>query len=378
MQYDKLFRMPKRKRSDLENSYSIIEERNKKLIEIKEKLEHLLSDYSSRFLNYYESEEFHKKVLSLEEELEKLKIFGNELKYVCEIDSNVAAQCFNLENEINGVSNKFYEFHEQLDFDSRFLYYFNFRGTKKTYYLGLYDIKARKWNKINIDFDIDTKHSESCLAQLPSSEVFYHFNSRDMTCNSSYIIDLKSFTVKRYLPNAHLLYNPSCVYYKNYIYVFGNCPSKYKALKFDLLNDKWIKFPSILENHQQYCLEIFKKSLLLVGNCEGSIFKYDFEIESYSTIDLYISAAWGSVGIISANSRAYIFESNRFLHESEIDNEYVWQKIGKFNFRFYKIPFKKYRNGSVFVTMSSGSGLKGYRFDLKSKTFKMTKDLKYY
>ncbi|CAG9331321.1 unnamed protein product [Blepharisma stoltei] len=370
--------MLKRKRSDLENSYSIIEERNKKLIEIKEKLEKLLADYSSRFLNCYNSKEVHKKVLLLQEEIEKLKIFDNELKYVCEVNSDVAAQCFNLENEINEISNKFYEFNEQLDFDSRLIYYFNSRGTKKTYYFGLYDIKARKWNKINIDFEIGVKHSGSCLTQLPSSELFYHFNNREIACNSSYIIDLKSFTVKRYLPNVHLLNYPTCVYYENSIYVFGSRPTKHLAIKFDLLKDKWMKLPSILVKHKKYCLEIFKKCILFVANCEGKIFKYDFEIESYSIIDLQIIPSWGGVGIISASSRAYIFESSSFLHESEIDNEYVWQKIGKFNFRFFEVPFKKYRNDSVFVTMSSGSGLRVYRFELKSKTFKMMKDIKYY
>ncbi|CAG9331320.1 unnamed protein product [Blepharisma stoltei] len=367
--------MLKRKRSDLENSYSIIEERNKKLIEIKEKLENLLTDYSSRFLNCYNSEGFHKKVLLLQEEIEKLKILDNELKYVCEVNSDVAVQCFNLENEINEISNKFYEFQEQLDFDSRFVYYFNSRGTKKSYYLGLYDIKPRKWNKINIDFDIG-RHSRSCQAQLPRSELFYHFNNKDMISNSSCIIDLKSFTVKRYLPNIRELGYPICVYYENYIYVFGCRDLKQRALKFDLLKDKWIKLPTILENLQQYCLEIFKKCLLLVGNCDGKIFKYDFEIESYSIIDLEFSPAWGGVGVISANSRAYIFESSSFLHESEIDNEYVWQKIGKFNFRFYDVLCKKYVNASILITMPSGNGLRVYRFELKSKTFKMMKDIK--
>ncbi|CAG9331317.1 unnamed protein product [Blepharisma stoltei] len=148
------------------------------------------------------------------------------------------------------------------------------------------------------------------------------------------------------------------------------------AFKLDLLQNKWFKLPSTSVVITHCSMEIFKNSIIISGRHVSNIFKYDLNIESHS--DLYLEDLDLDTykGIFSGGSRLYIFQNSNFIYESEIDNDYEWNKIGNFNYEFSMFPFKKFNDGSVFISLSYKAKLMLYKFDLKHKNFKKLKDIK--
>ncbi|CAG9310663.1 unnamed protein product [Blepharisma stoltei] len=223
--------------------------------------------------------------------------------------------------------------------DSQTLYLINKNlELKNKAELSLYNITNFQHSKINIE-DYNALTAASCIVQLPNKELFCYGKENPIT-GITLIIDLNSYTIKKILPSGENISQAGILYFQKCVYIFGGLETSAAGnftfskivQRFDLTKNRWETLLSIPEQSMNCSVVPFKQRILLAGlSNEENIFEYDVNLDSFTKIKLE-SGEDSYKLLIVGNSRVYLFEGWENVWESEIDNEYFWNKIGKIDY----------------------------------------------
>mmetsp|Transcript_30876 Transcript_30876/g.30512 ORF Transcript_30876/g.30512 Transcript_30876/m.30512 type:complete len:148 (+) Transcript_30876:128-571(+) len=129
----------------------------------------------------------------------------------------------------------------------------------------------------------------------------------------------------------------------------------------------------IPENPVHCSCVIYRESIIFCGNYHKEVYKYDLNLEGCSKLSSIKLLANSEKILFVGNSRVYIFAS-KAIFESGDENEYLWQKIGEFNYIINMMPFRKYYKGSVYISdLKAGNQCNYYQFDLSTRALSLWK-----
>ncbi|CAG9324612.1 unnamed protein product [Blepharisma stoltei] len=279
------------------------------------------------------------------------------------------------------------EDNQKSHFDLKYLYnIFPKHGVSK---FQIYNIETKSKKQILIE-TLTPMSLVPCIVLLPHSELFcfgkyienkeigaFTYPRRQTEINSSgmiCIIDLKTYKIKRKLPNNSIHNsNIGAMYHNNCVFAFGGYNGNdflANAEKFDLLKNRWIKLPQIPEKSTFCSCIALKDSALICGKEHENLFKYDFFTNSYSEIPGMRLNRYEAKMLVSSGLRLYIIESVGRIWQSEEGNEYSWNvvclTILKLHFNYY---FYTYYEGSFFISTNYQDDAMYYKFDLNEKKF---------
>ncbi|CAG9334162.1 unnamed protein product [Blepharisma stoltei] len=221
----------------------------------------------------------------------------------------------------------------------------------------------------------------TCIIELPNGELFCYGND-DPRTGISYIIDLKTMTVKRRVFDGVPCCNAGGLYFQNSVFFLRSIYGKHPCTrmdKYDIIEDRWKCCFAFYNAMLNLCsCTVFKNSILFCALNWKIIYQFDININSCSEI-LFIDDSVNQFKILFAgNSRAYIAVKQTGIFESDLENQFAWQNVGKFNCDFHMnyCLFKKLLGDFYFLSFFDYLGFSCYRFDLKTKKMNKLK-LKY-
>mmetsp|Transcript_3490 Transcript_3490/g.3237 ORF Transcript_3490/g.3237 Transcript_3490/m.3237 type:complete len:130 (+) Transcript_3490:347-736(+) len=112
---------------------------------------------------------------------------------------------------------------------------------------------------------------------------------------------------------------------------------------------------------------IFKNSIIICGYEHSKVYKYDFQIESYTELPIMDIRQKFQKILFEINSRIYVLIKNGKILESEVDNEYAWNVVGNSQFVYYNNCFLVNHKGSIYISLHYYRDMYCYKFCLKKK-----------
>ncbi|CAG9325004.1 unnamed protein product [Blepharisma stoltei] len=208
----------------------------------------------------------------------------------------------------------------------------------------------------------------TCIAQIPNGELF---------CFGAYYPDLgnallikKNYEVREELPFGKYCYGSSAIYFNRHVYCFGGaCLGNDLTLsnKFDLDNNRWIELAQMPQADYMCKNVIFNGKIVISGWRNANLLVYSIDIDSFSIIPYDFEE--NNFKIVVNLERLYLIECgrNRFIYESEIEDEYTWKKIAKTNINcdIYELNYL-YNKGGIYIIVYPEK--RYFKFDLNKKT----------
>ncbi|CAG9332829.1 unnamed protein product [Blepharisma stoltei] len=244
----------------------------------------------------------------------------------------------------------------------------------------LYSINRSENKPSLLIFNTETKEQEivsietsetlswcTCIAPLPNNELFC-FGSATYSSNS-YIISTIDFSSKK-IPLSTPCYSASPIYYKNSIYIFGGFNDYIMPLaeKYDLIDKKWKKLIPLPSASDCCSCVLFKENILISGRFHRKIYAYNTDLESYSELPIDLGRVLHKM-LVTWNMTVYAFVDNGVALESEIGNEFKWNKIG---ILLWPCLYKAYRvygkNSCFFIEANKKENHYYFYLDLKKRT----------
>ncbi|CAG9325833.1 unnamed protein product [Blepharisma stoltei] len=237
--------------------------------------------------------------------------------------------------------------------------------------LCIYDTENQRLNKIPI-FTMEPLSSCILIIQLPNSELFCYGNSHhydsfvseDQSYESGFscILDLKTYSLKKVLPEGRECMRAGGIFYNQFVFVFGalnNGIALKLAEKFDLVENKWIELPPLpVEMYQTSCV-IYDGEIWICG-LSARLIKYDIEKSTYSTTLLPMEKENAKI-IFIASSHIYIIEQSGIFQWTS-----NWSQVLRFNI---DLKGNIFTIASEFLLFISKNDLKGkinyYKFESK-------------
>ncbi|CAG9316066.1 unnamed protein product [Blepharisma stoltei] len=272
-------------------------------------------------------------ILEIPEKIDKLKseFIGKaeNIKQWCYQYKNKKQSSKSIDDKkINSVIDILNLIFELINHRFEFKYLFQIKSNK----LLTYGIEARKWVNIPLPFDqYNIYSSKAYVAELPNYEIFCLEKNK-----YPFIFDLKTWKISKIFPKFCECILSLPMYYENCVYVFS-LRERPCLEKFDLINNKKTTLPSPFINYL-YTISccLYKKSILICSEKSMKLCKFDLLIESYSEIQFIDLYPVSKKMLFTGNSRCYIADSKNGIFESEIHNEYTWNKIGSFQIDFIR------------------------------------------
>ncbi|CAG9324241.1 unnamed protein product [Blepharisma stoltei] len=234
--------------------------------------------------------------------------------------------------------------------------------------LFVYDTEGEIEHEKVLDFPWKLKKCTSSVAQLPNGELFCTCEI-DSSPFNVFIID-KNYGV-RVLPTQTKLAFSLAIYFDRSVYCFGpkvHWEQKGMPSRFDLDGNRWCKLADWGAGSFRLGT-VFNRKIVISGFQESYLCSYSIDIDAFSWIPYDFIEKNSNKILINANERLYLISScNGSVYESEVGNEYAWQKIGQSIIKndFYQVYFS-YNKEGVYISCISESIRKYYKFDLISK-----------
>ncbi|CAG9323914.1 unnamed protein product [Blepharisma stoltei] len=355
------------KRSAQKRSKILTQELNKKILELSS-LEKYLQEQQKKYLSG-ELSNYELTRISLEKEFENIsliEISPEERKFLSEISSEFMTAYSKYIDAWNSIKTSLKIFAEQLNFESKFMY--STCGAPSKTGVMVYDIKNSRLSQAEIK--VPESFDKACLVQLPNWELF-SFGCWEFSSAKAYIFDLKTLSIKRRLPNGPNASWCVGVYYQNCIFIFGGMFELQIldiAYKFDLATNHWIRLTPIpVPSFGCSCL-VFQENILICGFFFKKLYKFDRKIESYSELP-FVSVTECRLKLLATfNLRVYLIEIDGKVMESEIGNEYNWNKIGDIKLgEEYGFIHAKQCDSCLYGVLFGIDTVSCFKFDLKKK-----------
>ncbi|CAG9315145.1 unnamed protein product [Blepharisma stoltei] len=129
---------------------------------------------------------------------------------------------------------------DNLSYDTNNLYHINFKDDITGLWTINIETRLKEWQKLPTPYIMGYR---DCAVKLPNSELFC-FGGSNINTGAAYILDLQSWTIRKYLPSTNPRIHSGGIFYKNAVYVFGgqdrNSFDCRDVEKFDLEKNKWV------------------------------------------------------------------------------------------------------------------------------------------
>ncbi|CAG9326930.1 unnamed protein product [Blepharisma stoltei] len=302
--------------------------------------------------------------------LESLGLFKNrsdEINNIVKFNDEASLIYSKYMLSYSNLCHKIEKFFLQVNFDMTHCYGL---PSNKECTLFVYNLEEGKKEKVVIE-ELKSLDSSSCLIQLQNNELFCYENkgSPYYGTNCSWIIDLNTFAIKKAFPSWNLSIGAGGIYLENKVILFGGYRRRdflKECSQFDLIKQKWTQLPPILVDSYQISCVVFKDIILLCGFVHARVYIYDLRIESCSEISSINLNPLKLKSLMTANSRAYVFEYKGGIFETETEDEYNWSFIGNIP-NENLIPFKMYDQTLIFAESTKTEKVSFYKFDLIEK-----------
>ncbi|CAG9313311.1 unnamed protein product [Blepharisma stoltei] len=327
--------------------------------ELKIKLENYSSEYYSSLENLPKFKKMKTKLLK-QFNIEKILMAKFHASHYIEFENYITIY--------NEISDKLNKLTEELSVENKCIYGVN-RDQNQTI-LWTYDAKTHNKYSTRIVTPIPLS-IYTCITKLPNNELFC-YGSWTPLSGVTCIIDLKSKTLKRSLPDGLPSIASGAVYHNNCVYVFGRCTTGSDTLnsarKFDLEENSW-KDLTNLPAAAYYCsCIVFKGSILLSGHQHYHLYKYSIQTNNYEVLLSNLDNAYKIQ--FKLKQRIYILQSNGTSYESVKGNEYIWNKISTGSYSAHRNSLITYNRGSALISLQEHNGMHCYKFSLKKKKIK--------
>ncbi|CAG9318484.1 unnamed protein product [Blepharisma stoltei] len=217
-------------------------------------------------------------------------------------------------------------------------------------YLHIYNTETET-KEVKILETPQSLNHQTSITQLPNGKLFCYGKYPCSGITAIVDVNGKVEILASGVPCSSL----SCIYFDNSIYCFGRANNYYcLSRRFDLDQNRWIRFTSI-PNVEPYCISIiFKRNILISEYFNKNLLLYSIDIDSFSIIP-YKFAAHKTKFLINTN-RLYLIEcGNGSIYESEIESYINWQRIAESTIDFSSQLYCSYNKGGIYIGMISNN-----------------------
>ncbi|CAG9319509.1 unnamed protein product [Blepharisma stoltei] len=146
------------------------------------------------------------------------------------------------------------------------------------------------------------------------------------------------------------------IYFNKNVYCFGGYGEKNVAfpisMRFDLDKNLWFNIAPMPKADAICHSAIFNENILISGHVNKNILLYSVDLDSFSIIPYDFSECKTKI-IINAD-RLYLIEDRKgHIYESEVGNEYAWNKIANSIIEYTDQMYASYNKGEIYIIISS-------------------------
>ncbi|CAG9324794.1 unnamed protein product [Blepharisma stoltei] len=324
-------------------------------------------------------------VQSYRNQAKKNKEITGAINILNDLDSDLAI-CENLDKS-------FSHSHEKVQRYKDFFYQNNFRNIQAFNMGKLFSFKTRevlangeksretflqsinieKLEKEEIKLEIQKNLLSTSIAYMPDNELFLYGNEENgIPSGLCFIYNVINSRIQ-ILPEGPSSYNSGSAYYNNSVYIFGGQDTTGDlpiALKFDLIERKWIFLPPIPEPSSLCSCLPFNENLLFSGINHDKLYRYNIKEENYSIIDIDIVKDSTKI-LMSARGKAYIIDCQGLIYESNRGDENIWVSVTSASLPNFCYPIQRiFYDDKLYFTHKNG-GVYEFLFDRGSISYKI-------